>query len=98
MIIGHNSYGDNQGFFLNSKTWDMSMSKFSKQVGPVNHWQNSFARHKNLTCFLTDDLKCLRFDHQDYEWSLIELADIQWNEGCSPQVVNDPRAFKAGAE
>ena len=54
------------------------MSKFFHQVGPINHWQNSCAKHKKFTAYLTEELQLLRFDHQTCDWSTHELILIDW--------------------
>ena len=68
----------NQGFLIDLKTNKMKKSKFFHQVGPINHWQNSVAKHKRYTCYMTDELQLLRFDHQTCDWSTHELMHIDW--------------------
>ena len=56
----------------------MKTSKFFHQVGPIHHWQNSCAKHKKFTAYLTEELQLLRFDHQTCDWSTHDLAYIDW--------------------
>ena len=47
----------NQGFFVDLRQpASMKTSKFYHSVGPVNHWQGSYARHKRHTAYLTEEL------------------------------------------
>ena len=68
----------NQGFFIDLGSNSMKTSKFFHQVGPVHHWQNSCAKYKKFTAYLTDELQLLRFDHQTCDWSTHDLAYIDW--------------------
>ena len=44
----------------------------------MHHWAGSSARHKQHTCFLTEELSLLRYDHQTSEWTMCELSEIDW--------------------
>jgi len=41
----------------------IKFSRFSLDVGAINHWQGGFTKFKNMTVFLTEELELMRFSH-----------------------------------
>ena len=78
LIMGQNDSGVNQAFFIDCRREQIKFSRFNLDVGPINHWQGSCSKFKNMTVFLTEDLELMRFSHQTCDWSKLTIPNFTW--------------------